>query len=107
MLSIETGSAFPLCVDCVAAPHRKGYGRIGTDTAELFRSGARLLAGGIGGFVVYGYSRAGLPGAWAVVAVLLQPAVTLGLVPMAFLLGAVQRGAVIVVRWLFSDDSSR
>lgn len=48
------------------------------------------------------YWQHGWAGPWALVAMLLQPAVLLGLVPLAFLLGAVWVGLLRALRALVS-----
>ena len=105
VLSIETGAALPLCLDC--APGRRSEPRsLGGHPAQMFRSGARALLAVIAGLVLYGYWRYGWPGAWRVIATLLHPAVTLGLVPMAFLLGAFRSAAMTTARVLFRSFRS-
>jgi hypothetical protein len=106
VLSIETGSALPLCLDCVAPGGSAARQRAGIKAAEIFRSGGRLLVAGIGALAVYAYSRDGWQGVWRVAATLLQPAVILGLVPMAFLIGAIQRAAVMLVRSVLTVSGS-
>ena len=73
---------------------------------EIFRAGARVLLVVVTALVAYGYWIRGWPGAWSVMATMLHPAITLGLVPLAFLLGTLRQAAIAVVRALFRNDHS-
>jgi len=54
----------------------------------MYRAGMKILAFTIALATAVGYWRSGWSGAWAVVGGLFDPAVVLGLIPLAFVLGA-------------------
>lgn len=104
--SIETGSVAFLCLDCIAPTARPRSPRLGrVRPAELFRAGARTFAWGLGVALVFSYLEYGWSGPWRLIAALLDPAVTLALAPLAFLLGAVRVGLVRAVRGVLSAGS--
>ena len=73
---------------------------------EIFRAGARVLLAVLAALIAYGYWIRGLSGAWSVMAIMLHPAMTLGLVPLAFLLGTLRQAAIAIARALFRNDHS-
>ena len=73
---------------------------------EILRAGARVLLAVVAALVAYGYWIRGWAGAWSVIATMLHPAITLGLVPLAFLLGTLRQAAVAIVRALIRSDHS-
>jgi hypothetical protein len=105
ILSIETGAPAILCLDCTQPSRaRPPEGRL--EAAETFRSGARTLALVIVAIGALSYWQHGWAGPWRVAALLLQPSITLGLVPLAFLIGAVRIAAVRALGALLKDRSS-
>lgn len=107
LLSIETGSAAALCLDCIvpSSPNRlPGYR---TEPAGVFQAGARTVAWACVATAGVLYWEQGWTGPWRLVAVLLQPAVLLGLVPLAFLLGAFRTAALRALRAIFREPSDR
>ena len=69
---------------------------------EAFRIGARTLGWSCTGGIAYAYWRYGWPGPWRVAALLLQPPITLALVPFAFLLGAIRLALARAIRAMLS-----
>ncbi len=106
VLSIETGAALPLCLDCVSPSRPSAPALRSFNPGEVFRSGARALVVVVSAAVGFGYWRHGWAGAWSVIATLLHPTVTLGLVPMAFLLGAVRSVVLATARAVFRSFGS-
>ncbi len=98
-LSLETGAPAFLCIECFASdpPGRPGRPFGG---AETFNAGVKILLIALVGLVGAGYWEGGWSGLWSVVGALLHPAMVLGLVPLAFLLGAIRSALLHVVRAL-------
>ncbi len=108
ILSIETGAASALCLDCVASStssRAKATGRV--EGAEIFRSGLRLLGAMIVAIAALSYWQRGWSGPRGVLLALLQPAVTFGLVPLAFLLGAIRLWVLRLVAALARSSAGR
>jgi len=76
------------------------------DAGTAFRSGARTLVFALAALGALSYWQRGWAGPWRVVAVLLHPSVILGLVPLAFLLGAGRIALVRAVNNLFTNRRS-
>jgi len=70
-----------------SAPQRSGDR---THPAEVFQAGASLVLWSLAAIAAFAYWQHGWSGPWRLVAILLQPAVILGLVPLAFLFGAIR-----------------
>jgi hypothetical protein len=66
----------------------------------MSRSGIRILALLVAGVTAFGYWKSGWSGAWAVLGKVLEPAIVLGLIPLAFVLGAIHLVLLRVVRSL-------
>jgi hypothetical protein len=66
----------------------------------MSRSGMKILAVLIAGVAVFGYWRSGWSGAWAVLGKVFDPAIVLGLIPLAFVLGAIHSVVLRLVRSL-------
>ncbi|HEX9641151.1 MAG TPA: hypothetical protein VGB13_07545 [Candidatus Krumholzibacteria bacterium] len=95
-----------LCLDCIVPQAaRRSSSRARVSPAELFRAGAGALAWGAGAALTFAYFKYGWSGPWRLVAVLLDPTVTLALVPLAFLLGTVRIGLVRALRRILSARS--
>lgn len=97
--SIETGEIAALCLDCTAAPAQTI--RHGSGSVATLRTGAITLGWALAALGLWTYWRHGTAGPWRLVVVLLDPAILLGLLPLAFLLGVLRtllvrslRGAV-------------
>jgi hypothetical protein len=104
--SIETGSVAFLCLDCIApAAAKRSTSLARVRPAELFRAGTRTFAWVAAVALVVAYLEYGWSGPWRLVAALLDPTITLALVPLAFLLGAVRVGVVRAVRLALSARS--
>lgn len=98
VLSIETGSPVALCVGCSGTTgFRGGLVRPRLSPWLLFRRGAALLLLVVVVSAGLALERDGWPGAWRVFLTVVHPAVLLGLVPLALVLG----GLVALVRRLF------
>jgi hypothetical protein len=80
--------------------------RPAANPGEIFRAGARVLLAVVAALVAYAYWIRGWAGAWSVMATMLHPAMTLGLVPLAFLLGTLRQAAIAVARALIRSDHS-
>ncbi len=92
VVSIETGDAGVLCVGCVGpSPRRRVLPELRSDRGEIFRSGAGGLAILLVAVAGWSYWQEGWPGPWKVLALLLQPAVTLSLVPLALVVGGLRK----------------
>lgn len=105
--SIETGEAAALCLDCIAPGSAQRGSRSRSDPTRLFRNGARILGAILVALFGLASWRHGWSGAWRVVAALLDPTILLGLVPMAFLLGALRSVLVRSLRAPVKDPSRR
>lgn len=105
--SIEAGDAAALCLDCIAPGSARRDPRSRSDPARLFRDGARMLGAIFVALLGLACWRRGWSGAGRIVAVLFEPAVLLGLVPMAFLLGALRSALIAALRALVTDRSRR
>ena len=73
----------------------------------MSRSGMRILGVAIAGVTIFAYWRSGWSGVWAVVASVFNPAVVLGLVPLAFVLGALHLVLVRGLRALLKGSDRR
>ena len=108
VLSIETGMASGLCVDCAAgATRRRPPLPSRTGGAELFRAGMRMLAWTILAVVAIAYWQHGWAGPRRVLIALLEPAILFALAPLALVLGAMRAGVVRLARALVSDRPPR
>lgn len=87
VVSIETGAPVGLCLTC-AGDASAGPPASRSSPWLLFRRGAGFLFLLIAVTVVYALEREGWRGAWRVILTVLHPAVLLGLVPLALVLGA-------------------
>jgi hypothetical protein len=105
-LSVDSGSPARLCIDCLPSdrPRRLASRLHG---GQIFRSGARILGLAIASVTGLAYWRSGWPGAWAVVGSLFNPAIVLGLVPLAFVLGALHLVLLRVLRSLLRGSVRR
>ena len=65
--------------------------------------GGRILVGALAVSAGVFYWQHGWAGGWILIGTLLQPAVLLGMVPLAFLLGAVRVGLLRVLRAVLSQ----
>jgi hypothetical protein len=108
VLSIETGEVSTLCLDCTSAP-RAAVGRVRSLAAapHLFRDGARTLGWMLLAAAAVAYWRRGWAGPRQIAVMLLEPAVTFALVPLAFLIGAVRAGLGRALRAFLSAPSDR
>jgi len=90
ILSIETGSPIALCLGCSGATgFRTGFVRPRFSPWLLFRRGAALLLLVIAIAAGVALERHGWAGAWRVLLAVLHPAVLLGILPLALVLGGV------------------
>jgi len=105
VLSIETGTPAVLCLDCTR-PSRARPAETRFDGGTAFRTGVRTLLFVLVSLGMVSYWQRGWAGPWRIMAILLQPAITLGLVPLAFLLGAGRIAIVRALHALFTDRSS-
>jgi hypothetical protein len=104
--SIETGAVASLCLDCIAPrPVSRSPSQAQPSPAEVFRAGARTFAWGAGAALAFSYFKYGWAGPWRLLALLLDPTITLALVPLALLLGTVRVGLVRVVRGILGARS--
>lgn len=103
--SIETGEIAVLCLDCTGS--RTPAPRARFDAVASARSGAVILGWIVGGIAAWVGWREGPSAAWRFVAVLFEPAILLGLVPLAFLLGALRSVVVRSLDGLFRSPSKR
>ncbi len=103
--SIETGELAILCLDCTNAPRPRPRGRF--DAIETARSGAIALAWMLGGLALYAGWKHGAAGAWRVVALVFDPGILLGLVPLAFLVGTVRALVIRALRAALTSPSHR
>jgi hypothetical protein len=104
LLSIETGSAASLCLDCIAPGMSSRVSGNRSLPSEIFRVGGRTLIGGLAAAAGVLYWQYGWAGLWVLVGTLLQPPVLLGLVPLAFLLGALRVGLLRALGAVFSGS---
>ena len=107
-LSFETGSAMRLCIDCLApggAGPPRARGRAGS--SEMLRAGVKILVVAVAAIATASFGKQGWPGAWAVIGTLLHPSIVLGLVPLAFLLGAIWLVLFSAVRALLKGRAGR
>jgi hypothetical protein len=72
---------------------------------QMSRSGMKILALVITSVTVFGYWRSGWSGAWAVLGKVFEPAIVLGLIPLAFVLGAIHQVLLRGVRSLLRSSS--
>jgi hypothetical protein len=107
LLSIETGAAAVLCIDCTARSGHPGHGFAGSEPVDLLRHGAKVVGWSLAALALWSYARSGWSGLSSFAALVLQPAVTLSLVPLAFLLGAARMVALRALRALLSRSASR
>lgn len=103
--SIETGEIAVLCLDCTGSRTPSPAARF--DAVASARSGAVILLWILGGIAAWVGWRQGPRAGWRFVATLLDPGILLGLVPLAFLLGALRSVAVRSLDGLVRSPSKR
>jgi hypothetical protein len=103
VLSIETGSAASLCLDCIAPGSSNCVSDARPRPSEVFQLGGRTLLGGLAAAAGVLFWQRGWAGPGVLMTTLLQPAVLLGLVPLAYLLGTLRVGLLRALRAIVSE----
>ena len=106
VLSIETGSAASLCVDCIAPKFSNPVSEGRPRPSDLFNAGGRTLLGALAAAGCVLYWEQGWRGPWVLVGTLLQPAVLLGLIPLTLLLGTLRVGLIRALRMIVNERRS-